>query len=357
MAEAAKAAIVLTGSQAAFRKFNDYLGARETFIQQQITDTKLDAKRVIAAAVAHIAATPALWECDPESVRDAVVAAAKRNLVVGPEGYAWLIPYAKVCQYQLGYKGVMELMRRSGAYSVVTAFAVHKNDPPLDVKIGTDSHFNFTPKVFGDRGPVIGYVAFAKQSNGEFIYNALDVAGVQKIQSLSKSGGSPAWRDHFDRMGLKCALKQLGAHAELSAEDRRELYEDDEKEFAEARDVTPHRAGDTQAARVKASMLPKETATIVEDAPPHDPTTGEVTPEPVSVATPAPTVERKPRAAKTVEVSDPQTEALILDAITSAEGDEDLKDAHNRFQASKSRLSTQQQANINAALELAGWKE
>lgn len=282
----------LTASQQSFKTHSDYLTARTDFIQKQISDTNLDAERVIAAALAYIGSTPALWPCDPETVRDAVIAAAKRNLVVGPEGYAWLIPFKEndrqgnyirtVCQYMLGYKGMLELMRRSGAYSNVTAFIKYANDV-LVVKVGTDGRFEYTPKVFGNRGPVEGYIAFAKLTSGEFIFEAMDKTAVDAIRARSKAPGSPAWTNDYDRMALKSVIKRLSQHAEMSAVDRRIAMEDDEKDLGDEErrererevDVTPQRrvlpsSQDSGAVRVE-THAERVKAELRDDMPPaHD---------------------------------------------------------------------------------------
>lgn len=257
----------LTVRQQTVKDHSDYLGARKAFIATLLGDTNLNAEQVVGAALALIAATPALWPCDTESVYDAVIAAAKRNLLVGPEGYAWLIPYKEndkdgkfvrwIAQYQLGYKGVLQLMRRSAVYSLVTDFIVYENDK-LTVRQGTNGAFDFEPRVFGNRGKIRGYVAFAKQTNGDFIYEAMTPAEVDKIRARSKAANSPAWLNDYDRMALKAVIKRLGTHAELSAEDMRLLKEDDDKDLSDEERAA--RARDAGGSRTAPAMpsLPAE---------------------------------------------------------------------------------------------------
>lgn len=365
MAEPAKA-ITLTRDNVA-RGIQEFFSPpnRQAALARVIADKSMSAESVTTSAIAEVIRNESLWPCTPQSIFDCVLASTQLQLRVGKDlGHAYLVPFRDkaagtvVATFIIGYKGLVTLARRSGEITSITANTVYSNDV-FEAVEGTNGRLHHAPDYFSKkgRGELVGVYAYAKLTGGGEQWAVMSIPEVDAVRARSRASGSGPWVTDYNEMAKKTVVRRLAKMLPISVHDQEAVAADEDREFNEARDVTPHRAGDTQAARVKASMLPKETATIVEDAPPHDPTTGEVTPEPVSVATPAPTVERKPRAAKTVEVSDPQTEALILDAITSAEGDEDLKDAHNRFQASKSRLSTQQQANINAALELAGWKE
>ncbi len=301
----------LTQRQQSAETHRDYLTARQKMIGTMLGDSELKAEQVVGAALAYIAATPALWPCDTESVYDAVIAAAKRNLLVGPEGYAYLVPYKQrdpktkevvrvTCTYQLGYKGALELMRRSGAYTVIQAFVVHENEVKrLRVRRGTNGYFEFDPIVFGPRGKAIGYIVFARLTTGEFDYEAMDVEAVNMIRGRSQAyqngGDESPWGTDYDRMALKTVIKRFGQRAEMSPTDRRQLNEDDEKDRVDkAIDVSPAavaaRVGSlpsadqsgairvdqtmpTQAERVKATMQ-GEPAT--DGAPQHDPKTGEV---------------------------------------------------------------------------------
>jgi recombination protein RecT len=295
----AKSRTLSPGQQSAVDVSN-YLTARRDLIGKMLSDSKLDADKVIASAVAYVAATPSLWGCDLESVRDAVVAAAKRNLLVGPEGYAYLVPFKEkkdgavvrvVCQYMLGYKGVLELLRRSGAYSSIEAFAVYENEVKngrLQVRRGTDGYFRYEPILFGPRGKLVGVMVFAKLTSGEFDFEAMEIAEVDAIKARSKASDNGPWVTDYERMALKTVIKRFGQRGEMSAVDRRELHDQDELEFSEARDITPRPAPlsalpsvessgavrfaqqPTQAERIKADLRRAEEPAGEEPPPPVD---------------------------------------------------------------------------------------
>lgn len=361
MAEPAKT-IVLTRDNVA-RGIQEFFSPpnRQAALARVIADKSMSAESVTTSAIAEVIRNESLWPCTPQSIFDCVLASTQLQLRVGKDlGHAYLVPFRDkaagtvVATFIIGYKGLVTLARRSGEITSITANTVYSNDV-FEAVEGTNGRLHHAPDYFSKkgRGELVGVYAYAKLTGGGEQWAVMSIPEVDAVRARSRASGNGPWVTDYAEMAKKTVVRRLAKMLPISVNDQEAVAADEDREFNEARDVTPHRAGDTQAARVKAS-LPKETATVVDDAPPHDATTGDVTPEPVAA-----TVERKPRAAKAsaVEVSDPQATTLILDAITSAEGDEDLKDAYSRFQAALPRLSTQQQSTINAALELAGWKE
>jgi recombination protein RecT len=316
---------------------------------QKIVAAGLDAEKLVTVALSIIAGSEKLQKCDAMSVYTAVHQAAQLGLSFEPAlGQAYLVPYGSKATLIVGYRGMIALTRRSGAVLSVSARVVHKADFFKFVQ-GTEEKIEHIPALVDDPGPVVAAYAVVHLKDGGMQFEVMSASQIDAVRARSMASGSGPWVTDTTEMQRKTVLRRALKHVTMST-DVAEALDRAEREERE-RDVTPKRP----------------TLTVVEDTtpdapseelPPHDAVTG-VASEPVAapVQAPAPTVEKKPaRAPRGVEVSDPQTEALILDAITTAEGDEDLKDAMDRFEAAKGRLSAQQQKNILDAAELAGWK-
>ncbi|CAM5244876.1 hypothetical protein LSPH24S_06379 [Lysinibacillus sphaericus] len=89
----------------------------------------MDADRIARIALTAVRATPKLLECDQMSFLAALMQSAQ--LGVEPNtglGQAYLIPYGKQVQFQLGYKGLIDLAVRSGQYKAIYAHEVYKED-------------------------------------------------------------------------------------------------------------------------------------------------------------------------------------------------------------------------------------
>lgn len=80
----------------------------------------LSADRMARIALTCFRTTPKLGDCDPTSVFAAVIQAAQLGLEPGLNGRAFLIPYGQTCQFVPGWKGLVELVNRSGRASVWT---------------------------------------------------------------------------------------------------------------------------------------------------------------------------------------------------------------------------------------------
>src|SRR5690349_18973964 len=99
----------------------------------------LSPDRLIKIALVAISKVPKLLDCNQESVLRSVMTAAELGLDCGGAlGGAYLVPYGNDCQLIIGYRGMIDLARRSGEIVSIEARVVWKNDK-FDVKFGTDT--------------------------------------------------------------------------------------------------------------------------------------------------------------------------------------------------------------------------
>lgn len=165
------------------------------------------------ASVLTIAANSNLIDCEPTSVLNVAAKAAILDLPLDPNlGFAWLVPYkhdgVKVAQFQLGYKGYIQLGLRSGQYKALNATEIYEGE---EVKIDRLSgRITLNGRRTGDA--VTGYVAYFCLLNGfeKYVYMSTEEVTAH-AKKYSKSWGykdSP-WTTSFDWMAKKTVIRRL----------------------------------------------------------------------------------------------------------------------------------------------------
>lgn len=144
-----------------------------------------------------------LSNADPRTVLAAAATAASLNLPINPSlGKAWIVPYKGAAQFQLGYKGVIELAQRSGRMKFITMASVYEGE------IENWNRFteSYTP---GERKSdvVVGYFASFELLNGfrKATYWTKDEV-IKHAQRFSKTYGAGPWQTDFDAMACKTVL-------------------------------------------------------------------------------------------------------------------------------------------------------
>lgn len=155
-----------------------------------------------------------LQECDPNSILSAAGIAAALKLPINQSlGFAYIVPYKNQAQFQLGYKGLIQLALRTGMYETVNAGAVFEGQ----IK---DVDFITGEIIRGEKisDEIVGYVAYFKLLNGfhKSLYMTVEeIAEHAKKYSQSynydlKSGRkSSVWSSNFHSMACKTVLKLL----------------------------------------------------------------------------------------------------------------------------------------------------
>mgnify|MGYP002735210402 CR=1 FL=1 len=159
-----------------------------------------------------------LQQCDPVTFLAAMMQSAQLGLEPNtPLGQAYLIPYGNTVQFQVGYKGLLELAYRTKEYKNIFAYEVYENDE-FEIEYGLNPKLKHKP-VFDNRGEIIGYYAVFKLINGgeSFAYMTRDEVE-NHAKKFSKTFGSGPWKSDFDSMAKKTVLKQLLKYAPLSTE-------------------------------------------------------------------------------------------------------------------------------------------
>lgn len=156
-----------TVSNSGGKTIKDYLKAYEGEFAKALPSV-LTPERFTRMALTALTKTPKLGQCSPASFMAAMLEAAQLGLEPNtPLGQAYLIPYGKSCQFQIGYKGLIDLAHRSGELKSIEAHEVHENDV-------FEFEFGLTPKLvhkpaITDRGEVIRYYGVYRLVNGGYV--------------------------------------------------------------------------------------------------------------------------------------------------------------------------------------------
>lgn len=177
----------------------------------------LSADRMARIALTELRKTPRLLQCSPESFCGAIMACSELGLEPGSSlGQIYLIPYGNVVQVILGYKGMIELARRSGSVVSICAREVHANDH-FDLKYGLEEKLEHTPKLV-DRGELIAVYAVAHFVGGGHQIEVMSKEDIDKIRGRSKSNGQSPWQSDYNEMAKKTVVRKMFKYLPVSIE-------------------------------------------------------------------------------------------------------------------------------------------
>lgn len=203
----------------------------------------LNPDRMLRIAMTEVRKNPKLAQCDPLSFLGAVIQSAQVGLEIGSGlDQCYIIPYGNEVQFQLGYKGMIELSRRSGEVSHVNAFNVGEGDEfeyGFDLAQGGEQLIWKADKNgdVRDQTNTTHTVAHAKFKDGEITFDVMTNAEVEKVRSMGKAKNSPAWKDSWGEMAKKTAIKRLWKKLPKSAEVARAIELDNQAEIGKAQDL------------------------------------------------------------------------------------------------------------------------
>ena len=167
----------------------------------------------IASVAAYFYQSPELRECDPNSVVASAINAASLRLFVDKTlGYACIVPFhnkktgRKEAQFQVMWKGYVQLAQRTGQYAAVNAQVVYEGE------VRSFNKFKGEP-IFGERtsDKVIGYLAYFRLVNGfeKYVYKTFDEAQAHgKRYSKQFDNAAGHWKVNPDAMGCKTVIKE-----------------------------------------------------------------------------------------------------------------------------------------------------
>lgn len=188
--------------------------------------------RIVTTA---LSTNPKLAECTPQSFLGAMMTSAQMGMEVNtPLGQAYLIPrwnskkQANECQFQLGYKGMMDLVYRSGEVSTVSAQVVYENDT-FEYELGLEPVLKHKPAK-GERGKPVYFYATFHTKDGGYGFECMSEPEIRKhAQQFSdayKRGYTSPWVTNFEEMAKKTVLKRVLKYAPMKTDFVRQVAMD-----------------------------------------------------------------------------------------------------------------------------------
>lgn len=193
------------------------------------------------SVVQLVASNKQLADCEPNSVLGSAMTAATLNLPINQNlGYAYVVPYnekqedgsyVKKAQFQIGYKGFIQLAQRSGMYTIIN---------PTDVREGEIKHYDrlsgrmefewIQDEKERNEKKVIGYVSYFELVNGfqsTFYMTIEDINNHAKRFSKTYSHTKGLWKTDLPGMSKKTVIKlNLSKYGPLSIEMQKAILTD-----------------------------------------------------------------------------------------------------------------------------------
>lgn len=223
-------------------RFNDVLGKKS--------------QGFIASMLSIVSNNDLLSKAEPKSILNAAMTAATLDLPINQNlGFAYIIPYndrksgTVVAQFQMGYKGFIQLSQRSGQFVTINATDVREGEIKGNNRLTGEIMFDW--KEDRESLPVVGHVAYMKLINGfeKSLYmttKELKDHGLQYSKNY-KMYNSGLWADDFDAMASKTVLKLLlSKYAPLTTQmqtaqlaDQAIIKDENEYEYVDNKPVLP----------------------------------------------------------------------------------------------------------------------
>lgn len=185
----------------------------------------MTADRLARIALTEVRKTPALARCDQASFLGAIMQCAQLGLEPGGAlGHAYLLPFENrkkgttEVQFIVGYRGMIDLARRSGQILSIEARAVYAADQ-FHVRLGLNPDLQHEPDWEApDRGPLRFVYAVAKLKDGGTQFEVMSRAEIERVRAKSRAAQSGPWVDHFEEMAKKTVLRRLFKYLPVSIE-------------------------------------------------------------------------------------------------------------------------------------------
>lgn len=226
-AEVSKGEIKLTKSMS----IADLIKAMEPEIKKALPEV-ITPERFTRMALSALNTTPKLQECSQMSFLAALMASAQCGLEPNtPLGQAYLIPYNNKgkmeCQFQIGYKGLIDLAYRNTQMQMISAQVVYENDE-FEYELGLNAKLIHRPTL-NDRGKIRLFYGLFKLNGGGFGFEVMSKAAMDAFaKEYSKAfdiSFSP-WKTHYEEMGKKTVIKKALKYAPLKTDFQRILSTD-----------------------------------------------------------------------------------------------------------------------------------
>lgn len=178
---------------------------------ENILDKK--ASGFISTILQIVNANKLLSTADPRTIYNAAITAAVLDLPIDPNlGFAWIVPYKGRAQFQMGWKGFVQLALRTGQYESINVIEVYENQFKTFNRLTEELEADFT---IAGVGNIIGYVSYFRLVNGmkKVTYWSKEevINHAKKYSQAYGKGSMSPWndKDQFHAMAKKTVLKNM----------------------------------------------------------------------------------------------------------------------------------------------------
>lgn len=178
----------------------------------------LNADRMARIAATEVRKNKTLMSTEPTSFLASVMQAAQLGLEPGSAlGQAYLVPYGNQCQLIIGYKGMIDLARRSGQVLSLNAYAVREGDD-FNFQLGLKPDIHHVPRLEADRikKPITYVYAVATLKGGGYQFEVMSRAEVEAVKAKAKSKN--IWNSYPEEMAKKTVIRRLFKYLPVSIE-------------------------------------------------------------------------------------------------------------------------------------------
>lgn len=205
------------------KTLTNYIQAMEGEIKRALPSV-MTPERFTRIVLSAISSNPKLAETTPQSFLGAMMQSAQLGLEVNTVlGQAYILPYnnkgVMEAQFQLGYKGLIDLAYRSGEVESIQAHIVYENDK-FEVQYGLEPKLEHIP-ADSDRGEPVKVYAIFRTKSGGYGFEVMSMDDVRthasKYSKAYNSAYSP-WKTNFEEMAKKTVLKRVLKYAPLKSD-------------------------------------------------------------------------------------------------------------------------------------------
>lgn len=185
-------------------------------------------ERLVRIGLNAVSRNPKLMECAPETIVGAVINCGVLGVEPNLLGHAYIVPFwnSKTkqfeAQFQLGYKGLIDLARRTGEITNIYAHEVYEGDE-FEFSYGLEKNLVHVPSGEEDESKITHFYAVYKLKDGGYDFIVMSRRKVEQHRdrfTKSQKNGSifGPWKDHFVEMAKKTVMIKLMKTAPISIE-------------------------------------------------------------------------------------------------------------------------------------------
>ena len=207
------------------KTFQDLLISMKGQIEMAIPK-HMTSDRMLRIALTAYNSNPKLKECDSMSILAAVMNSAQLGLEPNtPLGQAYIIPYGKKANFQIGYQGLIDLANRTKSFREISAHCVYQEDI-FEYELGMDQKLIHKPAKLQTGEPIFYYARFKTVSDGQGFEVMSRDAVTRHAKKFSKAFDYGPWKSDFDAMAMKTVLIKVLKFAPKAIELANAISED-----------------------------------------------------------------------------------------------------------------------------------